>query len=55
MSASPGEIRKEWDMTGVTDRNLMSDRMLALKREILSSLNSGSCADGAPRFIEIGD
>ena len=55
MSASPGEIRKEWDMTGVTDRNLMSDRMLALKREILSSLNSCSCADGAPRVIVIGD
>ena len=38
LSSSPGTVVGEWDMTGI-GKDLMSDDMIRIKKEIMSSLD----------------
>lgn len=53
MSTSPGRIAREWRLEPGTDRDLLSDRFVDLKREILSELSVCSCVSNARMPIAI--
>jgi ABC-type nitrate/sulfonate/bicarbonate transport system, ATPase component len=55
LSSSPGKVVKEWRLPYGTDRDVMSEEMIALKREILDALQECSCTEGsgAKNIIEI--
>ncbi len=55
LSASPGRISKEWRVPSEGSRDLMSDRFVELKKDILSQLGSCACAASGPRIISIMD
>lgn len=55
MSASPGEVRREWRLDHSEGRDPMSDMFLNLKKEILSELNVCSCAKGNFCKIDMGE
>jgi len=50
MTASPGKIAKEWRIEA-EDRDLASEKMIKLKRDIMNSLETCSCIAGS--LIEI--
>lgn len=53
MSTNPGRIAKEWRLEP-GERDLLSERFIRLKREILSQLSVCSCASTGPVPIKIG-
>lgn len=54
LTASPGTVSREWRLGDAGGRDLLSDGMVALKREIVAGLQTCACADGRPRVITIG-